>query len=108
MNAPETTTIANQSTDAIAEGILWSSGDTGCAETTSSRRHDRFGSVCLCPLAEPGERRTAEPFFSHQEGIELRQPFGSKQRSESAKRFSVAPLARGRDRQRGNRSDQKD
>jgi hypothetical protein len=46
-----------------------------------------------------------EPFFSLEE-IELRQPFGSKLRSDPAKRFSVTLLARRHDRQRGNSSDQ--
>ena len=77
MNAPETTTIANP-VEVFAR----------------------------CPLAEPRRAAYARAVLLAPEGIELRQPFGSKQRSESAKRFSVALLARGHDRQRGNSSDQ--
>jgi hypothetical protein len=60
--------------------------------------HDRLGSVRRRPVAEPRERCTAKRFFSDQEGIERQQPFVGKQRGQSVKRFSMAPLARGHDK----------
>jgi hypothetical protein len=66
-----------------------------CSSVTSSSTFLISRLFCLssgAKLAEPGKRRTAEPFCPHQKTIELRQPFLSKERSKSAKCLSIAPF----------------